>query len=212
VVSDTSPIRPLHHLFQLPLLEEFFDEVLIPPAVARELEAPELHFVPIAITEMPRCRIEVPRDTAAIKVLETELQTGEAEATVVAHEHGAKLLIDERIGRRVARRLGIAYTGVIGLRVLAKQKRKIPHVLPLVLRAFVAEQLINIDLVDKTIGSLVTTAWDKYKVTFRDIRQKTPDPYLGEYFQWLSERIAETLKKNQRKPFFETHVSTRHRN
>ena len=27
----------------------------------------------------------------------------------------------------------------------------------------VAERLINIDLVDKTIGSLVTTAWEKYK-------------------------------------------------
>ena len=41
VVSDTSPIRILSHLSHLHLLGDFFDEVLIPPAVAHELEAPE---------------------------------------------------------------------------------------------------------------------------------------------------------------------------
>jgi hypothetical protein len=53
----------------------------------------------------------------------------------------------------------------------------------------VAERLINIDLVDKTLGSFVTT-WRKYKTVFEDIREKTPDPFLGEYFQWLAEYIA----------------------
>src|SRR4030095_6590348 len=53
----------------------------------------------------------------------------------------------------------------------------------------VAERLINIDLVDKTLGSFVTSSWEKYKPVFEDIREKTPDPYLGEYFQWLAESI-----------------------
>jgi len=74
----------------------------------------------------------------------------------------------------------------------------------------VAENLINIDLVDKTLGSFVTTAWEKYKATFLDGRKKIPDPYMGEYFQWLSERIDESMRKNPRKPFFETHASIRH--
>jgi hypothetical protein len=74
----------------------------------------------------------------------------------------------------------------------------------------VAEKLINIDLVDKTLGSFVITAWEKYKVTFLDVREKMPDPYLGEYFQWLSERIDEAMKKNPRKAFFETGAATRH--
>jgi hypothetical protein len=71
----------------------------------------------------------------------------------------------------------------------------------------VAERLINIDLVDKTLGSFVTTAWEKYKILFLDIREKQPDPFLGEYFQWLAERIDERMQKNPRKPFFETHTS-----
>ena len=68
----------------------------------------------------------------------------------------------------------------------------------------VAERLINIDLVDKTIGSLVTTAWEKYKIMVLDSRQKRPDPFLCEYFQWLAEKIDKRMKDNPRKPFYDT--------
>jgi hypothetical protein len=66
----------------------------------------------------------------------------------------------------------------------------------------VAEDLISIDLVDRTLGSFVTTAWGKYKTVFLDMREKTPDPFLGEYFQWLAERIDERMRQNPRKPFY----------
>ena len=67
----------------------------------------------------------------------------------------------------------------------------------------VAEKLVDIELVDKTLGSLVTTAWGKYKSMFFDIRKKQPDPFLGEYFQWLAERIGERMRDNPRVPFHE---------
>jgi hypothetical protein len=66
----------------------------------------------------------------------------------------------------------------------------------------VAQQLINIDLVDKTLGSFVTTAWDKYKPMFTDMRENQPDPFLGEYFQWLAENINTRMKENPRQPFY----------
>jgi|SRR5450432_1802250 hypothetical protein len=69
----------------------------------------------------------------------------------------------------------------------------------------VAERLINIDLVDKTLGSFVSGSWEKYKTLFLDIRERQPDPFLGEYFQWLAERIDERMRMNPRKPFYETH-------
>ena len=83
--------------------------------MARELQATESRLVPVPIAEVLKCRIETPKDAAAVKALETELQPGEAEAIVLAREHQAELLIDERMGRLVARRLGIGHTGVIGL-------------------------------------------------------------------------------------------------
>jgi hypothetical protein len=66
----------------------------------------------------------------------------------------------------------------------------------------VAERLIDIDLVDKTLGSFVTTSWEKYKPLFLDIRVKQPDPFLGEYFQWLAERIDERMRLKPRIPFY----------
>src|SRR5882724_12629494 len=74
----------------------------------------------------------------------------------------------------------------------------------------VAERLINIDLVDKTLGSLVTTTWEKYKVMFTDIREKQPDPFLGEYFQWLAERIDERMKETPRKPYYQEYTRLKH--
>ena len=66
----------------------------------------------------------------------------------------------------------------------------------------VAERLINIDLVDKTIGSLVSVTWEKYKPMIRDSREKRPDPFLSEYFQWLAERIDKRMRNAPRKPFY----------
>jgi hypothetical protein len=57
-----------------------------------------------------------------------------------------------------------------------------------------AEKYINIDLVDKTLGSFVTSSWEKYKVFFLDVRAKQPDPYLGEYFQWMAEQLDTRMK------------------
>ena len=68
----------------------------------------------------------------------------------------------------------------------------------------VAERLINIDLVEKTLGSFVTTSWEKYQTLFLNVREVTPDPYLGEYFQWLAERIDERMKEKPRQPYYLT--------
>jgi len=37
---------------------------------------------------------------------------------------------------------------------------------------------------------------------FLDTREKSPDPYLGEYFQWLAELINDRMKKYPREPFY----------
>jgi predicted nucleic acid-binding protein len=38
VVADASPLIALAQVDQLPLLEQLFGEILVPPAVAREVE------------------------------------------------------------------------------------------------------------------------------------------------------------------------------
>lgn len=70
-----------------------------------------------------------------------------------------------------------------------------------------AEKLINIDLVDKTLGSLVTTAWEKYKPVVMSLRDR--DPFLCEYFQWLAENIDKRLTENPRTPFYKINPETK---
>jgi len=65
----------------------------------------------------------------------------------------------------------------------------------------VAENYIDLDLVDKTLGTFVMTTWKKYEPAFLDMR-KSADPYTGEYFQWLAERIDAHNKENPRTPFY----------
>ena len=62
VVSDTSPIRALHHLGLLHLLSKLFGEVLIPPAVAAELESPASGLTKIDIERLPSIRVLAPID------------------------------------------------------------------------------------------------------------------------------------------------------
>ncbi len=67
----------------------------------------------------------------------------------------------------------------------------------------VAERYINVDLVDKTLGSFVASSWEKYKPMFEDIRRTSPDPFLAEYWQWLAEQIDDRMQKSPRKPFYQ---------
>ena len=64
----------------------------------------------------------------------------------------------------------------------------------------VSEKLLNLDLVEKTLGSTVTSSWEKYKQLSQS--RRATDPFLNEYFQWLAERIDERMVKHPRKPFY----------
>jgi predicted nucleic acid-binding protein len=123
VVADASPLIALQRIDQLGLLHELFEEVLVPPAVAREL-GPRL-------TLPPWVHERALQQPIAREVLRAALGPGESEAISLALEiHADRLIVDERAGRRVAQGLGLRVAGVLGLLVLAKQRRFIPAVRP----------------------------------------------------------------------------------
>ncbi len=65
----------------------------------------------------------------------------------------------------------------------------------------VEEKIIDVDLVDKTLGSFVTQSWEKYKPMVMVLRED--EPYSNEYFQWLAEAIETRMQKNPRKPVYQ---------
>jgi uncharacterized protein len=122
VVSDTSCISNLLTINQCHLLAKLFGEIIIPPAVEREL----LRFhqtVPSYV------RTQVPLNGVRVAELEREVDKGEAEAICLALElTSTHLLIDERIGRKVALREGLKIIGIVGVLITAKRKNLISSV------------------------------------------------------------------------------------
>ncbi|MBD2576758.1 DUF3368 domain-containing protein [Oscillatoria sp. FACHB-1406] len=133
IVSDTSPLNNLAAIQQLHLLHLLYGIVLIPEAVYRELTDPDF---PVAgATEVQTfewIQTQSVRDRTLVEALRNELDLGEAEAIALTVESQAeRILIDERRGRLVARRLNLQYTGILGILVEAKDKGLIAEVKPL---------------------------------------------------------------------------------
>lgn len=130
IVSDTSPINNLAEIHQLDLLRHLYGTVIIPEAVYRELTNPDF---PVAgATEVQSfdwikvCKVN---NRTLVNVLENELDIGEAEAIALAIELEADIvLIDESLGRMVASRLNLRYTGILGILIEAKNQKLIPFV------------------------------------------------------------------------------------
>lgn len=124
VVSDTSAISNLLSIGHEGILHELFGEVLIPPAVERELL--EWH------RELPGfLSVIAPGHSDLMTRLSSLLDPGETEAIALAVETGADLLlIDERKGRSEASRLGLKTTGLLGVLLEAKRAGFLERLLP----------------------------------------------------------------------------------
>jgi predicted nucleic acid-binding protein len=121
VVSDTSPLVALQQIDELKILHSLFGEVVIPPAVERELgpgfpRPPWLITRPLAMRAPP---------------LQPTLGAGESEAITLASQDGAQLLLlDDRPARRLAPSLGIPVLGTLGLLIRAKEQGLLAAVKP----------------------------------------------------------------------------------
>jgi predicted nucleic acid-binding protein len=133
VVSDTSPIRALHFLGMLSILEEMYGPVVVPPAVERELASPRQRFVPLELAAFPFISVQSPSDQQRVDDLLSTLDLGESEALVLAIEIQADVvLIDESKGRRAATLHGVPWLGTLAVLLEAKQQGRITAVRPLV--------------------------------------------------------------------------------
>ncbi len=114
VVSDTSPINYLIRIGAIEILPQLFGEIIIPPAVWRELQhshAPSsVQAWAVALPAWATVRKPVHLDETL------DLGAGETEAISLAKEMGdVLLLIDERKGRREAIARGIPTASTISI-------------------------------------------------------------------------------------------------
>ena len=133
VVSDTGPLIALAKVDQLHLLERMFGEVLIPAAVYRELLAKpgvEAVYLDRALQGFLKV-VSVSQIPPEVDFVTLKLDQGEREAVASAYEHNALLILDERLGRLAARRLGLSVTGIVGVLIQAKSSGLLVAVCPL---------------------------------------------------------------------------------
>lgn len=147
-MSDTSPLRCLHHLRLLDVLQDLFGQVFVPPAVVEELRSVSRGDIALAITSLPFLTVRAPADAAVVARLAQRLDPGESEAIALAVEiHAEAILMDEQQGRQVAAEHGLQTMGVLGLLSRAKVAGLIPEGRPLLdrlrveLKFFVSDSL-----------------------------------------------------------------------
>jgi predicted nucleic acid-binding protein len=126
-VSDTSTVSNLALIGRLDLLARLHGTVIIPPAVHEELmrlrQAAARLAIEAALAE-GRLRIEPPTSVVGSA---PQLHAGESECLALAMDSlPTLLLMDEAEGRRVARRHGIALSGVVGVLIAARRRDWIP--------------------------------------------------------------------------------------
>jgi len=133
VVSDTSPVANLLLLKRLDLLKLAFKEIIIPTAVHNEIV--QLRLMDRDISEYERAdwiKIQDPENQAKSTELKQHLDEGESEAIALALEiHCDLILMDERLGTRMARAEGLSTIGLVGVLLLAKEKKIIPSIKPI---------------------------------------------------------------------------------
>jgi predicted nucleic acid-binding protein len=135
VVLNTTPIIALALIGRLDLLQYLYSEVLIPPTVQAEVLVGGPGSPGVA--ELQRAnwiRVVSLQDPRRADLL-SDLERGEAEVIALAQELNAGLvIIDERLARRHAKRLGLTLTGTLGVLLKAKELGFVPAVGPLINR------------------------------------------------------------------------------
>lgn len=133
VVSDTSALSNLAIVDHLWLLEAIYQTVIIPDVVASELASASNPTIS-AILQLGWIQTQFLTNVQLANQLQQErgLDAGEANAIALALELQADdLLIDERLGRQEAVRLGLSIVGILGILLVAKQRSLIPQVQPI---------------------------------------------------------------------------------
>lgn len=131
VISNTTPLIALTLIGRLDLLRQLYGTVTIPTAVRDELRAARSGAVAVDLESLPWIRIIAASDSRVQLIV--GLDRGEAEVVALAEELSADLvLIDERLGRRYAQRLGIPLSGTLGVLLKAKTQGYVPALAPLI--------------------------------------------------------------------------------
>jgi len=125
VITNTTPIISLLKINKLNLLKDLYGKILIPKAVYEEIEKGNRKEYYQNISKLGWIEIQSIANKDSVLYF-FDLDAGEAEVLILAHELNADLvIIDELAGRRYAKKLNLCLTGTIGILLKAKERNLI---------------------------------------------------------------------------------------
>lgn len=149
VIADYGPIISLALVDKLWILEELFEEILIPEAVWHEITFdPNKAFVPLFKNFFRNRVLKI----SGFNELSMIMDYGESEAVILYKQINAKfLIVDDKKARKIAENFGVNCIGTIGLLGISKVKKIIPELKP-VFKAFLQNnRYYSIDLLNHVL-------------------------------------------------------------
>ena len=123
IISDTSCFIILTNIGELELLRKVYGQIVTTPEIAAEFGEPLPEWVEIAEA----------KDKYRQTILELQIDKGESSAIALALETpDSVVILDDYKARRIAERLGITFTGTIGVIIKAKLNGIIPSIKPII--------------------------------------------------------------------------------
>lgn len=152
VIADAGPLIAFARVQQLGLLAQMFERVLVTDEVIAECtvrpDFAESQAIQAAFKNqlLHRCTAPASQFESALHV-----DAGEASAIAVAIELGCGVLMDDKAGRRMAKNFGVSAIGTVGVLVLAKQKKLIPAVKPILEQLTLTAYFLGDDLISNAL-------------------------------------------------------------
>lgn len=138
IIADASPLIAFGGIDKLSVLFDLFGKVVIPEIVATECLIDKTRPGATAISKAIDDKlIQIAHSTKELHQDNNELaklDDGEAAAIALAYSLNLPLVIDEKLGRDVAKKLGVKIIGTIGVLLLAKEKKMLGTIKPILLQ------------------------------------------------------------------------------
>jgi predicted nucleic acid-binding protein len=123
IISDTSCFIILSKIGELDLLQKVYGQIITTSEIAEEFGETLPEWIMIKNVS----------DKYSQKILELQIDKGESSAIALALEMPKSILIlDDYKARKIAKQLGIIYTGTIGVIIKAKLNGIIPSIKPII--------------------------------------------------------------------------------
>ena len=121
VVVNATPLIALSLVNRLDLMHRLFEEVMVPPAVYKEITAKDAGQAGVpALRSAAWIKVVSLETSPTIEPLLLGLDIGELQVLLLSRELEPDwVLMDERLGRRVAKAMGLPVKGTVGVLLAA---------------------------------------------------------------------------------------------